>query len=164
MRSVESAVAKRTVTVSPDRAAWYGVPGIIESSSTDGTARSLVSATTCAERLSFRKVSGMTTTTTIQSPYIINKHDSSVLDLSVYTSLDYLGDGTDKGDLFVRFTSGRTYFYPVVPAGVVLGLMLAKSAGQYFNAKIRDLHNWEVTDNTSLCDAITDLVKVMVTA
>jgi hypothetical protein len=103
----------------------------------------------------------MTTTTTIQAPYIINKHDSEVLDFSVYTSLDIFDD---KGDLFVRFTSGRTYYYPIVPAGVVLGLMLAKSAGQYFNAKIRDLRNWEVTDNTDLCDALTDLVKVLVTA
>lgn len=104
----------------------------------------------------------MTTTTTIQSPYIINRHDSEVLDISVYTSLDIF-DG-EKGDLFVRFKSGRTYFYPVVPAGAVLGLMLAKSAGQYFNAKIRNLHNWEVTDNTSLCDALMGLVDTVATA
>lgn len=104
----------------------------------------------------------MTTTTTIQSPYIINRHDSEVLELSVYTSLDIF-DG-EKGDLFVRFKSGRTYYYPIVPASVVLGLMLAKSAGQFFNAKIRNLNNWEVSDNTSLCDAIANLVEVMVPA
>ncbi len=40
--------------------------------------------------------------------------------------------------LSITFTSGKTYDYYAVPKAVYLGLIRAASAGEYFNANIRD--------------------------
>lgn len=44
-------------------------------------------------------------------------------------------------NLFVTFTSGNTYTYYGVPEWKYAGLLAATSAGQYFNANIRDQHS-----------------------
>lgn len=43
--------------------------------------------------------------------------------------------------LAITFTSGNTYDYYGVPKSVYLGLISAASAGQYFNAYIRDQYS-----------------------
>lgn len=43
--------------------------------------------------------------------------------------------------LSITFTSGKTYDYYAVPKAVYLGLIRATSAGEYFNANIRDQYS-----------------------
>lgn len=44
-------------------------------------------------------------------------------------------------NLFVTFTSAKTYTYYGVPEWKYAGLLTASSAGQYFNDNIRDQHS-----------------------
>jgi KTSC domain len=43
--------------------------------------------------------------------------------------------------LSITFTSGKTYDYYGVPQAIYLGLIGAASAGEYFNAYIRDRYS-----------------------
>ncbi len=45
--------------------------------------------------------------------------------------------------LDIRFTNGRLYRYAEVPPFVVRALLEAPSAGEYFNAEIRDGYDYE---------------------
>ena len=44
--------------------------------------------------------------------------------------------------LEVRFTNGRVYQYLDVPESVYCGLLSARSAGRYFNDRIRDVYRF----------------------
>lgn len=43
------------------------------------------------------------------------------------------------GEMTITFTSGRTYAYPDTPIRLARGLIRAKSAGRYFNKRIKPL-------------------------
>ncbi len=43
--------------------------------------------------------------------------------------------------LSITFMSGKTYDYYAVPKAIYLGLIGAASAGEYFNANIRDYYS-----------------------
>ncbi len=84
---------------------------------------------------------GMTKTqTTVYPPYIVSQFNSSVLESAVFSPSKI---NTEQGDLIINFKSGRTYLYPVVSAGNFIGLIMAESAGKYFNANIRHLNSVE---------------------
>ena len=93
-------------------------------------------------------------------PYILTKFESEALESAVFCVHE--SSDHEQGDLFIRFTSGRTYFYPVVKTSTYVGLMFADSAGQYFNTHIRSLNSHEVTDNEQLVGALIDLVETTV--
>jgi lysyl-tRNA synthetase class 2 len=61
--------------------------------------------------------------------------DSSVIDAVRYDSR--------AERLDIRFTSGEVYRYADVPPFVVRALMAAPSAGEYFNAELRDGYDYE---------------------
>lgn len=104
----------------------------------------------------------MRTTTHVTHKYFISKYESEVLESSIFTP--HSDTGNDEGDLFIRFVSGKTYFYPQVRSASWLGLILAESAGKFFNANIRHLESHDVTENTDLVDAVAQLTKVTVMA
>ena len=99
----------------------------------------------------------MKTTTKTAGKHFVTKFSSEVLDIGVFTTHETTGH--QQGDLFVRFTSGRTYFYPNVSTVTFVGLLMAESVGKFFNAEIRNLRNFEVTDNTDLTQAVQDLAR-----
>ena len=43
------------------------------------------------------------------------------------------------GEMVITFTSGRAYAYPDTPLRLARGLIRAKSAGRYFNKRIKPL-------------------------
>ena len=45
--------------------------------------------------------------------------------------------GYDGDDLYVKFSSGETYAYATVPRSVYLGLIGAKSTGQFFAQNVK---------------------------
>ena len=104
----------------------------------------------------------MRTKTQMIHTYFVSKYDSTVLDSSIFTPIP--GSGFEQGDLFIRFVSGKTYFYPQVRTATFIGLILAESAGKNFNANIRDLEAHEVSDHEELCEAISNLTKTTVRA
>lgn len=90
--------------------------------------------------------------------YFISKYDSEVLASSIFTP--HPDRKHDEGDLFIVFQSGKTYFYPQVKSSWWIGLVLAESAGKYFNANLRGLPCHDVTneDVASAASALADLV------
>jgi len=44
-----------------------------------------------------------------------------------------------SGEMILTFASGRAYSYPDTPIRLARGLIRAKSAGRYFNKRIRPL-------------------------
>jgi hypothetical protein len=59
------------------------------------------------------------------------------------TSLFSVGYDYSLGLLWVIFTSGRTYFYDDVDPETFVGLLYAESHGKYFNANIKDQHDYQ---------------------
>jgi hypothetical protein len=57
------------------------------------------------------------------------------LDSSVLAKVDF---AEETNVLEVEFRSGRIYRYYMVPAAVVDALLTATSAGQFFNAEVKD--------------------------
>jgi len=62
------------------------------------------------------------------------------MDSSVIAAVRY-DPRTERLD--IRFTSGLVYRYFAVPRFVARGLVTAPSAGEYFNAEIRDAYDYE---------------------
>lgn len=91
---------------------------------------------------------------------MITKFESEALESAVFCA--HKGSNHEQGDLFIRFTSGRTYFYPVVKTSTYVGLMFADSAGQYFNTHIRSLESQDMSDNESLVNALLDVVDTTI--
>lgn len=104
----------------------------------------------------------MKTTTHVHSNYFISKHMSEVLESSIFTP--HRDSDNNEGDLFVKFVSGKTYFYPRVRTATFIGLILADSVGRYFNANIRHLEGRDVTENTAMVEAVENLKRVTVYA
>jgi len=107
----------------------------------------------------------MRTETRAYHKYFVTKYDSEVLASSIFTPRPEPtnpGDkcGHDEGDLFLVFKSGKTYYYPQVKSSWWIGLVLAESAGRYFNANIRNLPCHDVTgeDVSGTASALADLV------
>lgn len=62
------------------------------------------------------------------------------LESSIIASVGY--DPADRM-LEIEFTSGTVYRYYAVPEEVYTSLLVAESAGRYFDAAIRDVYNYE---------------------
>ena len=80
------------------------------------------------------------TKTTFHKPYFVTRFDSEVLEFAIFTPSPR---NTDEGDLVIGFRSGRCYVYSEVSAGNYIGLIMADSAGKYFNANVRNLPSHE---------------------
>lgn len=96
------------------------------------------------------------TQTTFHKPYFVSRFDSEVLEFAAFTPNI---EDTDQGDLIIGFRSSRAYYYPMVSAGTYIGLILAESAGKYFNANIRNLPNFEASE--ALFGSTKNLVDVL---
>ena len=53
------------------------------------------------------------------------------------TSIESVGYDSISGKLYVKFTSDKFYTYRNVPRSVYIGLIGAKSTGQYFNKHVK---------------------------
>lgn len=102
----------------------------------------------------------MRTKTSVYHHYFISKYDSEVLESSIFTP--HPDSKHDEGDLFVRFVSGKTYFYPKVRTATFIGLILADSAGKYFNANLRNLVSHDVTAEEELVGSLSYLTELTV--
>lgn len=102
-------------------------------------------------------IEGMKTHTVTAGRHFLTKFDSEVLEVGVFTTHETTGH--QQGDLFLQFASGRCYFYPNVSTVTFVGLLFAESVGKFFNAEVRHLRNFEVTENAELIGAITDLAR-----
>ena len=102
----------------------------------------------------------MRTKTSVYHHYFISKYDSEVLESSIFTP--HPDSKHDEGDLFIRFVSGKTYFYPKVRTATFIGLILADSAGKYFNANLRSLESHNVSTEDELVGSLSRLTELTV--